>query len=199
MSRRKGLSSEDSELWAFVTREVTPLKRRRRKTALGKAAAKAVENEPEPAVVPVRPAVKPKPAAGRPAKPPAPPPIPPIAPIDKRERRQVVRGTRAIDARIDLHGMRQAEAHGALRGFLAIAQMRGYSMVLVITGKGGSGGGDMPYAADERGVLRRVVPQWLRMPDLRPLILGFEEAHHGHGGSGALYVRLRRVRRVGER
>ncbi|MGN8116535.1 Smr/MutS family protein [Labrys sp. 22185] len=195
MSRRKGLSAEDSELWAFVTREVIPLKRRRRK--LAKAATTAADTLPEPAAPPVKPAVKPKSAASRPAKPPAAPPIPPIAPIDKRERRQVVRGTRAIDARIDLHGMRQAEAHGALRGFLAIAQMRGYSMVLVITGKGG--GGDMTFSGDERGVLRRVVPQWLRMPDLRPLILGFEEAHHGHGGSGALYVRLRRIRRLGDR
>ncbi|MFT4134572.1 Smr/MutS family protein [Labrys sp. (in: a-proteobacteria)] len=195
MSRRKGLSAEDSELWAFVTREVIPLKRRRRK--LAKAATKAADTLPEPAAPQVKPAVKPKSAASRPAKPPAAPPIPPIAPIDKRERRQVVRGTRAIDARIDLHGMRQAEAHGALRGFLAIAQMRGYSMVLVITGKGG--GGDMTFSGDERGVLRRVVPQWLRMPDLRPLILGFEEAHHGHGGSGALYVRLRRIRRLGDR
>lgn len=196
MTRRKGLTAEDSELWAFVTREITPLKRRRRK--LAKAAVKAVETLPEPVPPPLKPAVKPKSAASRPVKLPAAPPIPPIAPIDKHERRQVVRGTRAIDARIDLHGMRQAEAHGALRGFLAIAQMRGYSMVLVITGKGG-GGGDMPYAVDERGVLRRIVPQWLRMPDLRPLILGFEEAHHGHGGSGALYVRLRRIRRLGER
>ncbi|PRH85197.1 DNA mismatch repair protein MutS [Labrys okinawensis] len=199
MTRRKGLSAEDSELWAFVTREITPLKRRRRKPAVAKAATKAAETLPEPAAAPAKPPVKPKSAAGRPAKPPAAPPMPPIAPIDKRERRQVVRGTRAIDARIDLHGMRQAEAHGALRGFLAIAQMRGYSMVLVITGKGGGGGGDMAFSGDERGVLRRVVPQWLRMPDLRPLILGFEEAHHGHGGSGALYVRLRRIRRIGER
>ncbi|MGO4333316.1 Smr/MutS family protein [Labrys sp. KB_33_2] len=195
MTRRKGLTAEDSELWAFVTREIIPLKRRRRKLAT--AVAKAAETPPEPASPPARPAAKPKAAASRPVKPPPAPPIPPIAPIDKNERRQVVRGTRAIDARIDLHGMRQVEAHGALRGFLAIAQMRGYSMVLVITGKGG--GGDMAFSGDERGVLRRVVPQWLRMPDLRPLILGFEEAHHGHGGSGALYVRLRRIRRLGER
>ena len=95
MSRRKGLSAEDSELWAFVTREVIPLKRRRRK--LAKAATKAADTLPEPAAPPVKPAVKPKSAASRPAKPPA---APPIAPIDKRERRQVVRGTRAIDARI---------------------------------------------------------------------------------------------------
>ncbi|CAM5772586.1 DNA mismatch repair protein MutS [Labrys miyagiensis] len=187
--RRKELTSEDKELWAFVTREVTPLKRRRRK-----AEPKPPESLPEPAAGPAaKPVPKAKATAPRPAKPQV-PVLPPIAPIDKHERRQVVRGTRAIDARIDLHGMRQAEAHGALRGFLAIAQMRGYSMVLVITGKGGSGGESL-FSSDERGVLRRVVPQWLRMPDLRPLVLGFEEAHQGHGGGGALYVRLRRLRR----
>jgi DNA-nicking Smr family endonuclease len=187
--RRKELTAEDSELWAFVTREVTPLKRRRRKPV-----PKPAEATPEPAAGPAaKPVPKAKAAAPKPVKPVA-PPLPPIAPIDKHERRQVVRGTRAIDARIDLHGMRQAEAHGALRGFLAIAQMRGYSMVLVITGKGGTGGESL-FSADERGVLRRVVPQWLRMPDLRPLVLGFEEAHQGHGGSGALYVRLRRLRK----
>ncbi|GLS18283.1 DNA mismatch repair protein MutS [Labrys miyagiensis] len=187
--RRKELTAEDSELWAFVTREVTPLKRRRRKPV-----PKPVELVVEPAAGPAaKPVPKAKAAAPKPVKPVA-PPLPPIAPIDKHERRQVVRGTRAIDARIDLHGMRQAEAHGALRGFLAIAQMRGYSMVLVITGKGGTGGESL-FSADERGVLRRVVPQWLRMPDLRPLVLGFEEAHQGHGGSGALYVRLRRLRK----
>jgi DNA-nicking Smr family endonuclease len=189
--RRKGLTAEDSELWAFVTREVTPLKRRRRKPA-----PKPAEAVPEPAAGPAaKPVPKARTAAPRPTKLPQPPPLPPIAPIDKHERRQVVRGTRAIDARIDLHGMRQAEAHGALRGFLAIAQMRGYSMVLVITGKGGTGGETL-FSTEERGILRRVVPQWLRMQDLRPLVLGFEEAHQGHGGSGALYVRLRRVRRA---
>ncbi|WP_413991794.1 Smr/MutS family protein [Labrys okinawensis] len=187
--RRKELTAEDSELWAHVTREVTPLKRRRRKP-VPKPAEEALEPAAGPAAKPVP---KAKSAAPKPVKPVA-PPLPPIAPIDKHERRQVVRGTRAIDARIDLHGMRQAEAHGALRGFLAIAQMRGYSMVLVITGKGGTGGESL-FSADERGVLRRVVPQWLRMPDLRPLVLGFEEAHQGHGGSGALYVRLRRLRK----
>jgi DNA-nicking Smr family endonuclease len=190
--RRKGLTAEDAELWAFVTREVTPLKRRRRK-----AAPKPAEPATDPAAQsPARPMPKTKATAPKQAKP-SPPSLPPIAPIDKHERRQVVRGTRAIDARIDLHGMRQAEAHGALRGFLAIAQMRGYSMVLVITGKGVPEGSHQGlFSADERGVLRRVVPQWLRMPDLRPLVLGFEEAHQGHGGGGALYVRLRRLRRT---
>jgi len=43
-------------------------------------------------------------------------------------------------------------------------------------------------------VLRRQVPQWLALPEFRALVVGFEEAHIGHGGEGALYVRIRRAR-----
>jgi DNA-nicking Smr family endonuclease len=60
--------------------------------------------------------------------------------------------------------------------------------VLVITGKGKIG------AESERGVLRRQVPEWLRQPEFRTFVVGFEEAHVGHGGAGALYVRIRRSR-----
>ena len=56
---------------------------------------------------------------------------------------------------------------------------------------------DGPAGEPERGVLRRQVPLWLQLPDLREIVVGFEEAHVGHGGEGALYVRLRRAR--GER
>jgi DNA-nicking Smr family endonuclease len=59
--------------------------------------------------------------------------------------------------------------------------------VLVITGKGRTSA-----AASERGVLRRQVPLWLSLPEFRSLVVGFEEAHIGHGGEGALYVRIRR-------
>jgi DNA-nicking Smr family endonuclease len=76
--------------------------------------------------------------------------------------------------------------------FLHRAQAAGHSVILVITGKGGAGSGDANF--EERGVLRRVVPHWLRLPDLRPIVLGFEEASAQHGGSGAIYVRVRRRR-----
>jgi DNA-nicking Smr family endonuclease len=46
----------------------------------------------------------------------------------------------------------------------------------------------------ERGVLRRQVPQWLSQPEFRALVVGFEEAHIGHGGEGALYLRIRRAK-----
>ena len=101
------------------------------------------------------------------------------------------RGRHAVEGVIDLHGMRQSEAHEALRAFLRRAQRDGLKFVLVITGKGAAGAEHALF--EERGVLRRVVPHWLRSPDLRPLVLGFEEAGPHHGGAGALYVRLRRA------
>jgi DNA-nicking Smr family endonuclease len=94
-----------------------------------------------------------------------------------------------IDARLDLHGMTQTRAHRALFGFLQRAHHEGLTFVLVITGKG-----KMGVAESERGVLRRQVPQWLSLPEFRSLVVGFEEAHIGHGGEGALYVRIRRSR-----
>ena len=103
------------------------------------------------------------------------------------------RGRAAIDAALDLHGLTQAEAHQALRGFLRHSQARGARLVIVVTGKGG-GRSDEPGTGQERGVLRRLTPHWLREPDLRSVVLGFEEAGRAHGGSGALYVRLRRRR-----
>jgi len=69
--------------------------------------------------------------------------------------------------------------------------------VLVITGKGAAATGASLF--EERGVLRRIVPHWLRLPELRPLVLGFEEAAQHHGGAGALYVRLRKRRSGKER
>jgi DNA-nicking Smr family endonuclease len=98
------------------------------------------------------------------------------------------KGKKEIEARLDLHGMTQARAHRALSSFLHWAHGDGLTFVLVITGKGKIG------ADPERGVLRRQVPQWLNQPEFRNLVVGFEEAHIGHGGAGALYVRIRRSR-----
>jgi DNA-nicking Smr family endonuclease len=91
--------------------------------------------------------------------------------------------------------MTQADAHAALAHFLRRAQRDGAHVVLVITGKGArnalSAGGD-PHA--ERGVLKRQVPLWLESSELRSFVVGFESAGVGHGGAGALYVRVRRGR-----
>jgi DNA-nicking Smr family endonuclease len=85
--------------------------------------------------------------------------------------------------------MRQERAFHALGSFLRKAQSRGDRLVLVVTGKGRAGEAG-------RGVLRESVPAWLARPDLRQLVVGWEEAGRRHGGAGALYVRVRRRREV---
>jgi DNA-nicking Smr family endonuclease len=118
------------------------------------------------------------------------PPAPPsLAPMSRREKSRLSGGRDQIDARIDLHGMTQARAHRALLSFLRQAHADGAVFVLVITGKGRSVG-----AEREHGVLRRQVPHWLALAEFRTLVVGFEQAHIGHGGEGALYVRVRRAR-----
>jgi DNA-nicking Smr family endonuclease len=186
MSRRRSLSDEEETIWSGVTRSVKPL---RSGTAKRKAAAKAVsvadnlKPVPQRMSKPLRPAV---PAAKK---------TPPLAPLDKRQKQRVARGQQAIDARIDLHGMTQSQAHDALMHFVHAAQGAGARLVLVVTGKGSAKGSETSYDAErERGVLRRQVPLWLALPEFRPFIVGFDEAHIAHGGQGALYVRLRRIR-----
>jgi DNA-nicking Smr family endonuclease len=150
------------------------------------------ESEALPAVD-TPPVKAPKTATPKAVAPPAPrrSDPPPLAPLGRRMKQKLGRGTEPIDGRIDLHGMTQADAHAALTHFLRRAQRDGARVVLVITGKGARVGAD-PYA--ERGVLKRQVPHWLESAELRAFVVGFESAGIGHGGAGALYVRVRRGR-----
>ncbi|MCX5494848.1 Smr/MutS family protein [Kaistia dalseonensis] len=192
--RRRGLSREERTLWAAVARTVEPLR------VEDAVVEPPPEPEPEPAPPPVVAPVKKLRGKGadtappRPVPPPQPPAHPPLHPIERRTLTRVARGTVGIDARIDLHGLTQLDAHDRLRGFLFSAQAQGARLVLVITGKGKAGGDPHYGEFAERGVLRRRVPQWLAEPGLRSIVIGFEEAHQTHGGGGALYVRIRRRR-----
>jgi DNA-nicking Smr family endonuclease len=118
------------------------------------------------------------------------PALPPIVPLERRLRQRLQRGQIEVHGAIDLHGMRQAQAHRTLQNFLRQAQANGARVVLVITGKGSSGRSGA--TADTEGVLRRSVPLWLQTPEFRSLVIGFEQAGSAHGGAGALYVRIRR-------
>lgn len=199
--RRRGLSAEDARLWRHVVRHVDPLPGRAPPADpdLAASTASVPTIEPKPPPKPVTRGPAPPTAAPYRPKPPEPPPIPPLSALERKERVALRRGVRAPDAVIDLHGMRQEEAHRRLIGFLHRARSEGHALVLVVTGKGGAPGSSAGSSAgpsgglfDQRGVLRRSVPHWLGLPDLRPMVVGFEEAAPQHGGSGALYVRLRR-------
>ena len=191
--RRKGhLSPEDRDLWAKVTKTLTPLHPARASQPDPDDFAAALD-APTPSSERKR---NTETAIRSPLPAPSAPKPPPLHQLEHRYRKKLVRGVKPIDGRIDLHGLTQHQAHDRLRGFLHHAQASGYKVVLVITGKGGrSDERDFSHGyRDERGVLRRVVPQWLAMPDLRSVVIGYEEAHVTHGGSGALYVRIRRRR-----
>ena len=181
--RRPVPAREDRELWEAVTREVKPLARK-----IPPAGERSDGQADPPALKPKR-----KPAAGSssPAYRPPPPPAPPAGPVSLEPRlmRRLSREPERIDAVIDLHGLRQDEAHSRLDRFVRDAAARGFRLVMVITGKGRSSGGGI-------GVLRRAVPQWLAAPALAPLVVGFAPAHRHRGGEGAIYVQLRRRERL---
>mgnify|MGYP001175548799 CR=1 FL=1 len=190
MSRRpKGLSAEDRRLWTLVAAGVTPLDPRRRM----EEPVEEVPEAPAPAARPSRAAAPPRSSVPAPAAP------PPLAALEKGLKRKLSRGRAAAAARIDLHGLTQEAAHRRLLAFLHQSQARGHGLVIVITGKGApkrlreiDEEAWRPDAYAARGVLRRLVPQWLALPEMRDLVIGFEEAAIGHGGAGALYVRIRR-------
>jgi DNA-nicking Smr family endonuclease len=106
--------------------------------------------------------------------------------IDKSTRRRLAQGQLAVESRLDLHGLTAAQAERRLAGFIDSAARQDQRCVLVITGKG----------ADGTGVLRRLVPEWLKAPPLAPHVLAIAAARPGHGGDGALYVLLRRRRQA---
>lgn len=171
---RRALTPEERNLWARVAQTAQPL---------------AGKDVPIPDPEPAQPAVN-QPPPGLPVVEPAParPRLLPLAGVERRVMRDLVRGKSLPDARLDLHGMRQAEAHQALLHFLYRQHAAGARLLLIITGKGG--GEDA--LGGERGVLRRLVPHWLADPSVRRIVVGFEVSARHHGGEGALYVRIRR-------
>jgi len=184
--RHRALTDDERTLWHEVAKTTKPLKRKRTLKAAEVGDEPAAVGAHAPKAVPVARAnavEHPKKPLAKPAAPPA------LAPIGRRDKARLSCGRQEIDARIDLHGMTQARAHRALLAFLQRAHADGAMFVLVITGKGRLGGDER-----ETGVLRRQVPNWLELPEFRAIVVGYEQAHVGHGGAGALYVRVRRVR-----
>jgi DNA-nicking Smr family endonuclease len=178
-----GPDETDETLWRSVTEGVAPLKGKRRPPP-----------QPPPATAePPRRAATASPPNPPPQAPPAKrsPTLPPLvmgqgAGVDKRRVQRLKRGQIDIEARLDLHGLTQKQAHARLDGFLADAQDRGLRCVLVITGKG--------RVSQEGGALRRLVPLWLNGPPCRERVLTMSQAQPKDGGGGAIYLLLKRRR-----
>ena len=108
--------------------------------------------------------------------------------LDRASRRRLVQGDMDIAGRLDLHGMTAAQAESRLRRFIDSAVLAQHRCVLIITGKG----------RDGQGVLRKLVPEWLKTPPLSARILAMARATRADGGDGAMYVMLRRNRAAGQ-
>jgi DNA-nicking Smr family endonuclease len=174
------LAADDAGLWRRAMRDVAPLSGRAPGPDRPRPARNAAGTAAVPAAAPAAPA--------RPSPPPQsqPRPLPPLdrsAGVDRATAERLKRGRYPVEAHLDLHGMTQAEAHRALSGFVAGSRRAGRRCVLVITGHGRMSG----------GVLKQAVPRWLGEPELRPHILAIAPAQPRAGGSGALYVLLRRL------
>lgn len=184
MTRRRSLralSAAEEQLWREVVKFVRPMgpgnPQAQPAMSLPPAPAPATTSGP---VITERKAAAPLPALKKKA-------APPLAPLERKFRRGLVRGHVEIDGKLDLHGMRQQEAHTALRCFLRRQHEAGGRLVVVVTGKGVAA----EYDPESRGVLKRQLPHWLSSMELRSIVVGFDQASDKHGGGGAFYVRLR--------
>ncbi len=184
MAKDKKLSAEDRILWGKVARSARPMPGRLENLEEMLGGTAEIKAIPGPEATP---------SSGVPEK--AGPGFSlsrdkaehrPHHPLERPVKRKLAKGRLTLEARIDLHGMIQSEAHGLLLQFLLRARDRGLRHVLVITGKGTSLGSD--------GALKRAVPLWFSLPEFRPLISSYEPAARNHGGEGALYVRLARAK-----
>jgi DNA-nicking Smr family endonuclease len=178
---RRRLGSDEAHLWRRAIADVRPIAPPASRPDASPEALPSAE--PGRAAEPVREVT--------PTRPPSPPPTRElvrrsVAGLDKRTLIRLRRGLIAPETQVDLHRQTQDEARRSLDGFLAASQATGRRCVLVITGKGyGSGGA---------GILKTMVPRWLDEQPNRGRVLAFCHALPSHGGEGALYVLLRRVR-----
>ena len=173
-SGRSGLTEEDRAEWAHYVRQVRALAGRAGPPALpaGTAAAPLPLPQHCPAPRPYRAPALVSVAVGE--QPPG---------VDRATWQRLRSGKLAAGRTLDLHGRSAQRAFVALSQFLRSAQADRVRCVEVITGRGSGEGG---------GVLRRELPLWLNLPDLRPLVLGL--AHPHAANLGAVRILLRRPR-----
>jgi DNA-nicking Smr family endonuclease len=102
--------------------------------------------------------------------------------VHLKTMRRLARGSISIQDEIDLHGLTAAEAKASLKAFITESVLRGRTGVRIVHGKGLRSGQDGP-------VLKREVNRWLRR--WQP-VLAFVSARQADGGTGAVYVLLRK-------
>lgn len=189
MARKRSLRPEEKAIWRKIARSTKPLSPDRMERLDDPEAVEPAPEKPAPDTkLSLRNSHFPTPQIT---------PKPPVLPVDRGNEKRVRKGRVEIDGRLDLHGLTQDIALRTLRNFLAMAYRDGYKTVLVITGKGlkARERESEPWENhDEPGVLKRKLPEWLGNPEFRQWVSGYAIAHLRHGGGGAFYVTMRRVK-----
>ncbi len=190
MRSPRGLSPEEAALWARLAATVRPMR--------GRMRADVAVVKPQLAELPVKPAV----IRNIKGRIPAPPPQPNVVAVSSRPLdrhgldstwdRRLAHGLVAPDFTLDLHGHSLDAAWSRLDYGLTLANAQGARVVLVITGR------PRPVEAADRGVKRGAIRakllDWLASGSHASKIAAVRAAHPRHGGAGAVYVVLRRVR-----
>ncbi len=207
--KKRRLSPEEEALWSRVADTAKPLKKRETRAEFSPEPPRPAPHHPKPRLrATPRQGLTLKPTGGGSApgitydlapRGVTPAPRGPVGGIDKRTAERIRKGTKTPDARLDLHGMTAERAHTALNRFVTHGVASGARLLLVITGKGGDktirpDWDDADFMPRREGVLKREVPRWLREPPIAPHVVGVFQAHAKHGGEGALYVYLKKMR-----
>jgi DNA-nicking Smr family endonuclease len=102
--------------------------------------------------------------------------------VDRREIRKLKTGEYVVRDRRDLHGMTGAEALDSVGRFIENSRHRGHRCVCIIHGRGLHSTGNQP-------ILKARVREYLRS---HRSVLAYADAPVSDGGSGAVYVLLRK-------
>jgi DNA-nicking Smr family endonuclease len=105
--------------------------------------------------------------------------------LDRRLLKRLRKGDFSLQGHVDLHGMNREEARAAVEKFVLESRTAGKRMVLIVHGRG-------LHSKDEIPVLKERVKAWLERGRIARSVLAFASARPCDGGTGALYVLLRR-------
>lgn len=180
--RTRILTEADKALWANYATQITPFRDRINNIPTDRSLSETAAIQPTPS------AKQPTPSAiiqGSKPRMMASPLTVGTQPggIDKATWQRFRSGKLVTGRTLDLHGMTAQRAFHSLVSFLRMAHAEQVRCVEVVTGRG---------SGETGGVIRRELPFWLNLPEIRPLILG---AAHPHAlNAGAVRLILRRIR-----
>lgn len=183
---KRTLAPEEAALWKRVIASVTPMPGKRPAVSSPELTAPVREPAKSKAVAPGVP-----PAKIARKSPPAPVSREHANTLDASWDRRLSRGLVGPDSSIDLHGHSLASAYDRLDHGLELAIRRGDRVLLLVTGKPPRPESERPHA---RGAIRAAVGDWIASSRHADRIAAVRGAHPRHGGSGALYIVLRRPR-----